>query len=310
MSRFLTVITLIFLAFSAQAQDKPRWAIKGANDLNEQRTNKTYTFVKFETFGGDLAQLRNESTKPLVEYLAKVFTLIDDETTVTDLTGHDTLERSLPNDPDATDGITRDYMVTFTGQHPATFYARLIDEYVSFDDNVDETYDYTLYQLFEVATSEGKTVPEWDAIGFTRSYNIDALVSSIIPGCGQWYKGQTTKAYCIWGGEAVCIAAALWTEKRRRQYAKERNYNLEIGKLDAWDSYKSKSQSWRVFRNIAIAGACGVYVYNLIDAAFSKGPRQVVVKGRASSASLAVAPTIVYDPTTVASPALALTLNF
>ncbi len=293
------------------AQDKPRWAIKGVSDINSQRTNQTYNFVKFETFGGDLATLRNESTKPLVEYLCNTFALSADNARVEPLSPEAMAERSLPNDPEATQGITRDYRVTFTGPRPATYYARLIDEYVSFDDNVDETYDYTLYQLFEVSNREDGVMPDYDAVDFTRGKNGQALLRSIIPGLGQYYKGQNLKAYCIWGGEAVFIAAAILCEKRRSDYAADRDRFMNQGDAITADSYKGKSQSWRVFRNIAIGGAVGVYVYNLLDAALSKGPRQVMVRqGSSSDVSLAIAPTLIADPATTVSPALGLSIRF
>lgn len=315
LSHLLLIVVLALVSVSAAAQDKPRWAIKGVNDLNKERTNETYSFVKFETFNGDLAQLRNESTKPLVEYLAGTYGLSDDDASVEVLSSPATLERSLPNDPEATKGITRDYKVTFSGAKPATFYARLVDEYVSFDDNVDESYDYTLYQLFEVSNREDGLVPDFDDCDFTRSYNAQALVRSIIPGLGQYYKGQTTKAYCIWGGEAVCAVAAIWCEHRRSQYAKDRDKAIadNPNNPDATyiHSYRSKSRSWRTFRNIAIYSAAGLYIYNLLDAAISKGPRQVIVrKKQASDFSMAVAPTLVYDPNTTISPAIGVSLTF
>lgn len=311
MNRLLIIALLLLTGMTAMAQDKPHWAIKGVSDLNTQRTNQTYNFVKFETFGGDLAALRNESTKPLVEYLCSTFGLSDTDASVKQISPDYAAERSLPNDPEATPGITRDYKVTFAGPKPATYYARLIDEYVSFDDNVDESYDYTLYQLFEVSNREDGIVPDYDNCDFTRSKNGQALLRSIIPGLGQYHKGQNLKAYCIWGGEAAFIAAALWCEKRRANYADDRNHAMAEGDMISWDSYRSKSQSWRIFRNIAIGGAIGIYVYNLLDAALSKGPRQVVVrKSSSSDLSLAITPTLVADPSTNISPALSLSLQF
>lgn len=309
MNRLLFIALILIAGVAASAQDKPRWAIKGAGELNTQRTNQTYNFVKFETFGGDLAALRNESTQPLVEYLASTYGLSDDDATVEKLSATSGL--SLPNDPEATAGLTRDYKVTFSGSEPSTYYARLVDEYVSFDDNVDETYDYTLYQLFEVSNREDGLIPDYDDCEFTRSRNGAALVRSIIPGWGQYYKGQNLKAYCIWGGEAAFIAAAIICENRRSHFASERDRFMDQGDVISADSYKSKSQSWRTFRNIAIGGAIGVYVYNLLDAALSKGPRQVIVKkSTGSDLSLALAPTLIADPATTISPALGLKLIF
>lgn len=311
MNRLLIIALFMLTALGAISQDKPRWAIKGVSDINSERTNRTYSFVKFETFGGDLAALRNESTRPLVEYLCSTFGLSDDNASVEQLTPDTSAARALPNDPEATADITRDYKVTFAGPKPGTYYARLIDEYVSFDDNVDETYDYTLYQLFEVTNREDGVMPDYDGCDITRSRNGGALLRSIIPGLGQYYKGQNVKAYCIWGGEAVCIAAALICEKRRSDYAADRNRFMAEGDMVSWDSYRSKSQSWRVFRNIAIGGAIGVYAYNLLDAALSKGPRRVVVRKNSSSdMSLAVAPTFIADPSSTLAPALGIAVNF
>lgn len=79
LSRLFIIIMLAIPAIAGQAQDKPRWASKGAGHLQDKRSNDTYRFVKFETFGGDLTQLRNEQTRPLIEYLASTFGLEADK---------------------------------------------------------------------------------------------------------------------------------------------------------------------------------------------------------------------------------------
>ena len=64
-------------------------------------------------------------------------------------------------------------------------------------------------------------------------------------------------------------------------------------------------------RNISIGCAVATYIYNLCDAAFSKGPRQVVVrKNTAPTASMSFGPTLVYDPNTVMAPAVGMTVTF
>lgn len=307
--RFFIITIAVLSAITATSQDKPRWASKGVGHLQEKRSNDTYTFVKFETFGSDLSQLRNESTRPLVDYLASHYGLDPTNATVS-IVSPGITSSSLPNDPEGNTSIQRDYKVTFSGLPvERTFYARLVDEYVTFDENADMTYDYTLYGLYAVGSSEG-TEPVYDEYTYTRSYNGKALVMSIVPGLGQLYKGQNTKAYCIWGGEALFAVATAWTEVRRNQYSKDRDKAIAAGDQISADSYDSKTTSWRTMRNIAIGGLVAVYAYNLADAAISKGGRQVVVSKKNDS-RLTFGPRMVCDEfAALPAPAIGLTLSF
>lgn len=60
MKTFYSLLLLLLTLVPALSKDKPRWAIKGVSDINGKRSNDSYRFVKFETFGGDLSQLRSE----------------------------------------------------------------------------------------------------------------------------------------------------------------------------------------------------------------------------------------------------------
>lgn len=304
LSRLLVLLIAMSACVISQAQDKPRWALKGVESLNKERTNESYKFVKFETFGGELKQLQQERFQPLVEYLASTYGLSDENADVKQLTPGQAIA-STPNDAEGDKGVQREYLIEFGGEKPVKFYAELVDEYVSFDENVDMSYDYTLYQLYAVSTNAEGNKPVFDEYDLTRSYNAKALALSIVPGLGQLYKGQNTKAYCIWGGEAVFIAGAIYFDHRRSNYAKDaQNADATIA-----DSYRSKSKSWRNMRNIAIAGACGLYVYNLIDAAVSKGARQVIVK-KPNGANLALQPTLLTTENFDYCPGVKLSLCF
>lgn len=311
LSRFLLMLLVAVFAVSAQAQDKPRWAIRGIGGLNGDRTNKTYKFVKFETFGGDLAQLRNEATQPLVEYLAKTHGLNADDATVKTLSSS-TTEVTLPNDPDGSMKVQHEYTVTFKGADGApdvSYNAMLVDEYASFDENVDMTYDYTLYQLFAVGT-EADTQPIYDDYSFTRSYNAKAGLMSLVPGMGQFYKGQPTKGWCILGAEAFFAGMGVFMEIQRHKYSEDAKKCLTNPGHGNYDSYVSKTESWEKFRNGAIGCFAAVYIYNLCDAFFSKGPRQVVVKKASGNTALSFGPTMVYDPSSLVAPAVGLTYTF
>lgn len=303
LSRFLLLLLLLGTAFNVSSQDKPRWAQKGVASLNKERTNDTYEFVKFETFGGDLERLRKERLDTLIRYFADHYSLNEDAATVTTISGEDAFQ-SMPNDADGDSRVQRTYLVTFAGNRPAKFYAELVDEYVTFDENVDMSYDYTLYQLYAVSSNAGGNEPAFDDFTLTRTYNAKALALSIIPGLGQFYKGQDTKGYCFLGGDVVFAATAVICDMKRRDHLQNARDHQDVA-----PSYRSKAKSWRTMRNLAIGCAAATYVYNLFDAALSKGARRVVVS-RPDGANIALAPAIVYDPVTEFSPALSLSVTF
>jgi len=303
LSRFLILILLLGTAAIAGAQDKPRWAQKGIASLNKERTNDTYEFVKFETFGGDLDQLRKERLDTLIQYFSKRYNLNSEAASVTPLYKGDAFQ-SMPNDGDGDQRVQRTYLVTFSGSKSATFYAELVDEYISFDENADMSYDYTLYQLYAVSSTADGAQPTFDDFELTRSYNAKALALSIIPGLGQIYKGQNTKGYCFLGGDIVFAATAIICDVKRHDHSQNAKDYPEFA-----PSYRSKAKSWRTMRNLAIGCAAATYIYNLFDAALSKGARQVVVK-KPNGTNLALGPGLVYDPITEFSPALSLTVTF
>lgn len=305
-ARLLTLFVLVIL-FSGQAtaQDKPRWVLKGVSSLEKERGNDSYTFKKFEIFGPEIDRLRQERFNPLVGYLARTFGADSASAEVTLVAG-DTAVRSDFNNAEGDKALQSEYRVTFSAPSPMTFYAKLVDQYVSYDDNADMSFDYTLYQLFAVSTSADGNVPQFDDFSYSRKYNSRALIRSIVPGLGQMYKGQKAKGWTIIGGEVVFVGAAIYSQIRQHNYKNDaRNATPDIA-----PSYRSKSKSWRQVRDVAIIGACGLYVYNLLDAALAKGARQVIVN-KPGSTRLALGPSLIADPTSAsAAPAVSMSLTF
>lgn len=302
-SCILTILTALLISISATAE-KPRWASNGTASLEKERTNESYTFKNFETFNADINQLRSERFNPLVGYLANTYGL-DSTSAKVELISGDSAFASAPNDADGDTRVQAEYKVTFSSPRRATFYAKLADEYISLEDNADMSYDYYLYQLYAVSADDSGKEPAFDDFDLTRRYNAKALALSIIPGLGQMYKGQKAKGWVILGGEAGLAAMAIYANHRAV------NYNRDYHNADdaIAGSYRSKKKSWQNVRNVAIAGACGLYLYNLLDAAISKGARRVVVK-KPSGTQLALNPGLVYDPATTAAPAMTLSLTF
>lgn len=304
-ARLLTLFVLLLTVSGlSNAQDKPSWVNKGLASLENKRSNDSYNFRKFETFGPEIDRLRQERFNPLIGYLARTFGADSATAKVTLISG----DRSIPstlNEADGDRSIQAEYRITFSSPKPMTFYAKSVDEYVSFDENDDMSYDYTLYQLFAVSSSADGTEPVFDDYSYTRKYNASAVLRSIIPGLGQLYKGQTTKGWVIIGGEVALVGTAIYSQIRQHNY-KDDAYKADESIAE---SYHSKSRSWRRVRDLAIAGAGALYIYNLIDAAVSKGARQVVVS-KPQGTQLAFTPGLVSDPATAFAPAITMSLTF
>lgn len=304
-ARLLTLFVLIFLVSAeAAAQDKPRWVSKGVSSLEKERSNDSYTFRSFEIFGGDIDRLRQERFNPLVGYLARTFGADSASAEVTLISAQANSPATL-NDAEGDNSVQAEYRVTFSSPSPMTFYAKLVDEYVSFDENTDMSFDYTLYQLFAISSAADGSVPQFDDYSYTRKYNARALALSIVPGLGQMYKGHTSKGWIIIGGEVVFVGTAIYSHIRQHNYSNDASNASDA----IAPSYRSKSKSWRQVRDVAIIGACGLYVYNLLDAALSKGARQVVIS-KPQGTSLSFSPSVMADPLSPAAPALRMSLTF
>lgn len=241
------------LPLSVNAQSTPRWVDKGVKDLNKQRTNNTYDFWVFHDHGPLLEQLEEDSEKALMEYVSKTY--YSDSLEITQLS----VEPKLT------------YKVQFTNiSGKRTFViAQLVDTYSKFEDFELNHFEYEFYQLY--AISKPGLEPQFDDITITRKYNALATVRSIIPGLGQLYKGQKTKAGVIIGGEILFVGAGIYFDSERRYAHNQRNDPFTA------NSWKSKETAWRTFMYGAFGCAGALYIYNLFDAAISKGAPQIVI---------------------------------
>lgn len=235
----------------ASAEDMPLWAIKGADALNKERSNDSYELKVFETNNPDQKVVMAERFNPLFMYIRENFSAQPEGLTL---------------DSIATD---RGLLLTvgFTDKNNGSRHsvkAIRLDEYCAFDDYESNDYEWQLYQLYAIGRPD--TEPSFDEFEINNHYNGTALTMSIVPGLGQIYKGQKTKGYVIMGGEVALIASGIYFECERHRRAKK-------GEL-----WHNKTANFRDLRNVAFGAAAALYIYNLIDAAVSKGPRRVVVK--------------------------------
>ena len=284
--RLAVLIVLAFTAFAAAAQDKPAWVIKGTNSLNRSRSNDTYELRMFNTWGIDKGRLEEGYLSPLKAYLRAEC---------------DAAAKDMTTDSVATnDGIM--YEISYVDKNNGerhTVKAIRVDYYIEYADYEENDYRWEFYQLY--AISRPDVQPKFDEFEITRSYNALATSMSIVPGWGQLYKGQYAKAGVIMGLEAVSIVGIGIAEHKRHYMMKE------AALPDTpYDSWRGKANSWRNVRNLCIGIAAATYIYNIIDAATSKGPTRVIVhKRKKADSKLMVAPT--YMPEGGAGMAFALT---
>ena len=243
---------------TVSAQPKPHWVQKGVKAMNNERSNKSYGFHKFHSYGVDINQLETECFKPLMEYVSKKYGT-DIGGVKLDSLGSDSCNRTT-------------YRMTFLSQDGkvSEVFAQLVDDWSRYEDNVD-SWGFEVHQLY--AVSERNVQPQFDNFRLTGNYGIKPLFLSIIPGLGQIYKGQDVKGYAILGAEALLLAGGVYSVTEVGRYNR-------LAKKNPWvdDNYQSNATSYRQIRNACFIAGGALYIYNLIDAAISKGRRRVVVE--------------------------------
>ena len=256
--RIITMLLVAATCMTVSAQPKPHWVQKGVKAMNNECSNKSYGFHTFATFGADINQLEAERFKPLMEYVSKEYG--------TDMDG-------MKLDSLSSDSCSRTtYRLSFLSQDGkvSEVFAQLVDDWSRYDDNVD-SWGFEMYQLY--AVSERNVQPQFDKFSFTDNYGIKPLFLSIIPGLGQIYKGQDAKGYAILGTEAMLLAGGVYSVTEVGRYNRLAKKNPEV-----YDSYQSKATTYRQIRNACFIAGGALYIYNLIDAAISKGKRRVVIE--------------------------------
>lgn len=123
-------------------------------------------------------------------------------------------------------------------------------------------------------------------------------MSMIIPGMGQFYKGNTLKGGMFLGLTVAAGTGILVCESTRSSY---RNKAIEQPKYAK--DYNTKADNWETYRNICIGATGAIYIWNLVDAFFAKSAQKAVAKSNKNS--------FTFTPTaTFNNVGLSLTYNF
>lgn len=128
---------------------------------------------------------------------------------------------------------------------------------------------YKVYVLCQVAAT-GNIMVQWTDFRNCDSQHIDGMAvlkSALLPGLGQFHKGQTAKGACFLAGEAVSVAGIVVGQSMRHTYINKMNStnNASQKKL-----YADRANIFTTVRNISIGAAAAVYVWNVLDAMISK----------------------------------------
>lgn len=132
---------------------------------------------------------------------------------------------------------------------------------------------YRVYVLCQVAKAGNKPA-RWTYFGDCGKISSNSMVApSFIPGMAQIKKGQTAKGVCFIAGEIVFIGGAIVSHSMMQSNVNKINstHNSSLKY-----QYTKNANTWMTMRNVTIAGAVAVYLWNVIDGIASKGEQHVL----------------------------------
>ena len=132
---------------------------------------------------------------------------------------------------------------------------------------------YTLYDVSEANMPFGS-----DNAGVTTRYGARGLWrSAIVPGWGQFYKGDSLKGSLFLGVTVLLAGGITFCECMRQDRIIKTQQTHDLNQLR---QFSADISNYALGRNICIGAAAALYVYNLIDAVVAPGARRIVINGR------------------------------
>lgn len=181
--------------------------------------------------------------------------------------------RSLAAGTEAKVMITGDAL-TVSSNHNIIVKARIIDEYIHYTSD-----GYTVYLLVQTAKNPAY---QYEPVAVSTEYPFTAKV--FVPGMAQIHKGSVTKGTLFISGECVFVAGIVVGQLLAANYYSKSQ--MEKNNAQAYKTYITRTNSAVLVRNVSIAGAAAVYLWNVIDGVVAKGNKHVVI----GSTALAVTP--------------------
>lgn len=247
---------------SAQTRNqiKPRWINNTPNSSNEN-----YYFVNLHSdASSSLATCRAAILKELTANVERV-----DKVSVQE--NYEEYSKTTYRNGNISESSQDNYDLKLHIEgSPRPIRYRRIDDYQGRSKESGRTCYYALYAVERFGRSA-----DFSDIRVTSKYGATALALSIIPGCGQFYKGAYFKGGLMLGGCAALAGGVIFTEHTRADYASKIK---QTHNTDAIRTYTNKRNHFATARNICIGAAAALYLYNLVDAIATPGARRVVVK--------------------------------
>jgi len=123
--------------------------------------------------------------------------------------------------------------------------------------------DYRVSLL--VQTAKNPTF-DFEKVNVTDEYSFSPR--AFVPGMAQLYRGSTGKGIFFIAAEAAMITGAVYCEMQRSDNMRK---SQETGSMFVMKEYRNRADDWALSRNVAIGAAVGVYVWNVLDAALTRG---------------------------------------
>lgn len=173
--------------------------------------------------------------------------------------------RSGSTGQSATVSFQADGSIEVEGQKDLIAKNRIIDEY----QEIVNGHTCRIYLLVQTA----KTInADFEPVRVSDKYPFSARV--FVPGMAQIYKGSKGKGVGFIVGEVAFIGGIVASECLRANYISKMNatYNTSLR-----SAYMQNANICATSRNIAIAGAAALYIWNIIDGVVAKGKTQVMI---------------------------------
>ena len=132
---------------------------------------------------------------------------------------------------------------------------------------------YFLYQTPNKPDRQNSAIIE--KVTSTCQYPFSARV--FVPGMMQFYKGQKIKATTIIVSEVLCIGGFAFAKTRKNYYA---NLINTTNNAALKQRYAASANTYNYVSYGFLAGAIGVYAWNIIDGLVSRGTPYVSVDGK------------------------------
>ena len=289
MRYFTLAILIVCSTWMAQADNKsdrlrPQWMTK---QLPTPRS-AGYIFVKAEGSGSSLEAARQSCLVELASYLETErglqinshFQQHSSMTTTKNYNEHRSSNANMAYDFTQTDNFN---MEVIEKGRKINMVCRTVDEYW-----VKTGGTYFVTTLYTVADQNMYSGSYYDRISTTSRYGA-AGFASVIPGAGQFLKGDVAKGVSFLVADVACAAGIILCESTRAAYAakvkQQPQYALQ---------YSTRANNWATGRNICLGVTAGIWVWNVIDAFAAKGARRVIVKPQRGYFSMT--PTSTFDP--------------